>query len=371
VSGHWSDWRPGAPAYTLGVEEELMVMGGQRLQLEPAGPRAAEALPPRLRAAVSVETHASALELHTSVHERVADAAAELAALRAELAAELEAVGLRAASAGTHPLSLGLDTTVSPQDRYQHLYRLLGELARREPTFALHVHVGLPSAEAALRAYNSLRAAVPLLIGLAANSPFWRGRDSGLASARTFVFGAFPRTGLPRAFASYDQYVAALDALIGAGAIPDYTFVWWDLRLQPHLGTIEVRAMDAQVEAFETAALVALVQCLVRAGAEEGSDDAPPPEVLDENRFIAARDGIAACLIDDGRPTPLPVLLDRTLARLAPHAEALGCVAELESAGDLARENGAARQRRAAEELGVTGIAGALADAYAAPAGVR
>ena len=357
MSGHWSDWRPGAPAYTLGVEEELMVLGGQRLQLEPAGPRVAEALPPHLRAVVSVETHASALEVHTSIQGRVGDAAAELAGLRAELAGELEALGLRAASAGTHPLSLGLDTTVSPQDRYQEIHRALGALARREPTFALHVHVGLPTPEAALRAYDSLRVAVPLLIGLSANSPFWRGSDSGLASARTFVFGAFPRTGLPRAFATYEQYVAALDALIEAGAIRDHTFVWWDLRLQPHLGTIEIRAMDAQVEVWETAALTALVQCLVRAAAEESPEEAPPPEVLDENRFIAARHGIQARLIDDGRPTPLPVLLDRTLARLAPHAEDLGCVAELEAVTDLARENGAARQRRAAEELGVTGIA--------------
>ena len=301
MSGHWSDWRPGAPAYTLGVEEELMVLGGQRLQLEPAGPRVAEALPPHLRAVVSVETHASALEVHTSIQERVGDAAAELAGLRAELAGELEALGLRAASAGTHPLSLGLDTTVSPQDRYQEIHRALGALARREPTFALHVHVGLPTPEAALRAYDSLRVAVPLLIGLSANSPFWRGSDSGLASARTFVFGAFPRTGLPRAFATYEQYVAALDALIGAGAIRDHTFVWWDLRLQPHLGTIEIRAMDAQVEVWETAALTALVQCLVRAAAEESPEEAPPPEVLDENRFIAARHGIQARLIDDGR----------------------------------------------------------------------
>jgi carboxylate-amine ligase len=369
VSGRWSDWREGAPAYTLGVEEELMVLGGTRLQLEPAGPRAAEALPPDLRAAVSVETHASALELHTSVHERVGDAARELAALRAELAGELEALGLRAASAGTHPLSLGLDTTVSPQDRYQHLHRALGELARREPTFALHVHVGLPSAEAGLRAYNSVRQAVPLLIGLAANSPFWRGRDSGLASARTFVFGAFPRTGLPRAFASYADYAGALDALIDADAIPDHTFVWWDLRLQPQLGTLEVRAMDAQVEAAETAALVALVQCLVRAGAEEGPAPAPPPEVLDENRFLAARDGAGARLIDDGRRVPLPALLEGLVERLAPHAEALGCADELVAAVALGRDNGAARQRRAAEELGVSGIAGALADAYAAPAG--
>jgi carboxylate-amine ligase len=210
---------------------------------------------------------------------------------------------------------------------------------------------------------------VPLLIGLAANSPFWRGRDSGLASARTFVFGAFPRTGLPRAFASYADYAGALDALIDADAIPDHTFVWWDLRLQPQLGTLEVRAMDAQVEAAETAALVALVQCLVRAGAEEGPAPAPPPEVLDENRFLAARDGAGARLIDDGRRVPLPALLEGLVERLAPHAEALGCADELAAAVALGRDNGAARQRRAAEELGVSGIAGALADAYAAPAG--
>ena len=258
---------------------------------------------------------------------------------------------------------------MSPQDRYQHLYRALGELARREPTFALHVHVGLPSPEAAMRAYGAVRQAIPLLIGLAANSPFWRGRDSGLASARTFVFGAFPRTGLPRAFGSYEDYVEALDALIRADAIPEPTFIWWDLRLQPLLGTLEVRAMDAQVDVAATSALIALVQCLVRSGAEDDVLGPPPPaEVLDENRFLAARDGVQVRLIDDGRRVPLPVVLAGVLERCRPHAVALGCEAELEQAAALGRENGAARQRRAFEELGVTGIAGALADAYAAPA---
>ena len=365
----WSLWAEGAPAYTLGAEEELMILGGQRLELTPAGPRVAEALPPDLRRSVSTETHAAALELQTGVHRTVAEAVAEVGRLRAALAGELEAVGLRGASAGTHPLALGLDTEVSPQDRYQHLYRALGELARREPTFALHVHVGLPAPVAALRAYNSVRTAIPLLIGLAANSPFWRGRDSGLASARTFVFGAFPRTGLPREFGSYAEYVEALDALIRADAIPEPTFIWWDLRLQPHLGTLEVRAMDAQVDVAGTAPLLALVQCLVRAGAEDDPPGAsPPPEVLDENRFLAARDGVEARLIEGTRRVPLPVLLEGVLERCRPHAAVLGCETELEEAATLGRENGAARQRRAGKDLGVTGIAGALADAYTAPA---
>ena len=367
--GRWSDWPEEASAYTVGAEEELMIVGGDHLELTPAGARVVEALPPELDGRVSPETHASALEIQTGVQHTAGEAAAELGSLRGTLSRELEVRGLRAASAGTHPLALGLDTEVSPHERYQHLYHDLGALARREPTFALHVHVGLPTAEAGLRAYNDLRTRIPLLIGLSANSPIWRGRDSGLASARTFVFGAFPRTGLPRAFASYPDYVAAIDALIDAEAIPEPTFVWWDLRLQPTLGTLEIRAMDAQPAVEDTAALIALAQCLVRAAVE--GDEPPPaplPEIVDENHFVAARDGADAMLIEDGRRVPLRTVLDRALERCMPHAAALGCEAELAAAADLARDNGAARQRRAADEHGLSGVTATLADAYVSPA---
>lgn len=362
----WARWRDSATSYTVGAEEELMILGGDRLELTPAGVRVVEALPPELAERVSPETHASALEIQTGIQGTVAGATAELDSLRASLGRELEVLGLRAASAGTHPLALGLDTEVSPHERYQHLYRDLGALARREPTFALHVHVGLPTPEAALRAYNHLRSQVPLLIGLSANSPFWRGRDSGLSSARTFIFNAFPRTGLPRAFGSYEEYVEALDALIRAEAIPEPTFVWWDVRLQPKLGTLEMRVMDAQPQVADTGPLIALVQCLVRAAAEgDALPAAPLPEIVDENHFIAARDGADADLIDGGRRVPLRTLLDHAIATCREHASALGCEAELEAAAALARDNGAARQRRAAAEQGVSGVTAMLADAYA------
>jgi carboxylate-amine ligase len=363
----WWAWRAGEGAFSVGAEEELMIVAGDPLALTPAGPRVCEALPPELGERVSIETHASALEIQTGVHASVGSAARELLGLRAALGRELEVQGLRGASAGTHPLSLGLDTTVSPAERYQHIYEDLGALARREPTFALHVHVGLPDAAAALRAYNALRSHVPLLIGLSANSPFWRGRDSGLASARTVIFDAFPRTGMPRAFASYDEYVEALDVLIRAGAIPEPTFVWWDLRLQPQLGTLEVRAMDAQPTVADTAALVALVQCLVRDAALSDAPAAEPPrEVLDENHFTAARDGAEATLIEGDRRVALRALLDGLVERCRPHAEELGCRAELDAVPGLAEGNGALRQRRAADEHGVSGVTAVLADAYAA-----
>ena len=182
------------------------------------------------------------------------------------------------------------------------------ELARREPTFALHVHVAVPDPESALRAINRLRSHLPLLLALSANSPFWQGRETGLASARTPLFQAFPRVGIPRAFPDYEDYVATIDLLLRCEAFPEPTFLWWDVRLQPRFGTIEVRIMDAQTTVADSAALTALVQCLVRLEATEGSGADPAidlPEVLAENRFLAARDGVEASLIDARLGQPL------------------------------------------------------------------
>src|SRR6478735_2291354 len=157
-----------------------------------------------------------------------------------------------------------LETDGSPAWRSEDVLAImpehLSEHARGEPTFALHVHVAVPDPEMAVRALNGMRAHIPVLLALSANSPFTRGRDSGLASARTPVFQSFPRTGIPREFATYAEYVESIDILIRCGAIPEPTFIWWDVRLQPKLGTIEIRVMDAQTRIRDTAALVALVQ---------------------------------------------------------------------------------------------------------------
>ena len=170
-------------------------------------------------------------------------------------------LGLRRASAGTHPFAVWHETVVSSGERYQAVYGSMRELARREPTFALHVHVGVPDPEDAIALANRMRAHLPLLLALSANSPFWQGRDTGLASARTPLFQAFPRVGIPREFDDYDDYVETVDLLIRCDAFPEPTFLWWDVRPQPRFGTVEVRIMDAQTTVAETAALVALVQC--------------------------------------------------------------------------------------------------------------
>jgi carboxylate-amine ligase len=355
TSLRWAEWRPhpSGAAYTVGIEEEVMLLLPHDWSLAQQIDRVLEALEPELAAHVTAETHKSALELATGVHETVASATAELHSLRAALEHELSLLGLAAASAGTHPFTVWHETVVSGGSRYQAVYGSMRELARREPTFGLHVHIGVPDPEAAIELANSMRGHLPMLLALSANSPFWQGRNTGFASARTPLFQAFPRVGIPRAFGSYAEYVAAVDLLIRCDAFDEPTFLWWDVRPQPRFGTVEIRIMDAQTTVGETAALTALVQSIARLEVEQGFlpfSQLDAPEVLDENRFLAARDGVAAELIDveAERRTPVPELLEPLLTACLPHARELGCERELRRVAELAGSSGAVRQLEAA-----------------------
>jgi carboxylate-amine ligase len=352
----------------VGVEEEVVL-------LEHDGPRAANrvadvlaAASPPLAQRLSAETHACVVEIKTGPAPTVGAAATELHALRLALDGLLRGrLQLRAAAVGTHPLLERSAVHLAPLPRYQEIGATMRAIAQREPTMALHVHVAVPDADAAVRALNGLREDVPLLLALSANSPFVAGRDTGFASVRAPMLTMFPRMGLPRRFDGYGDWASTVDALVGSGAIPDPSFVWWDVRLQPHLGTVEVRVLDAQSRVADTAALVALVQCLVRLHAE---DDAPAPEelpeVLAENRFLAARDGVRARLIGRaGTRVPVRQLLVARLAACRPVAARLGCERELRGVLRLARDPGDERQRAGARRGGLVPVVEALAAEFA------
>ena len=311
------------------------------------------ALPEDMRGRTAAETHGSALELATRPHADVAERRPpSCASCAAGWRRVLEPLGIRAAVAGTHPFTLWEDIEVSPGARYQFLYSSMRELARREPTFGLHVHVAVPNPEQAVRAYNRMRAHLPMLLALSGNSPFWQGRDTGLASMRTPLFQAFPRVGIPRQFRSYADYVESIDVLLRCDAFPEPTFLWWDVRLQPRFGTLEVRVMDAQTRVADTAALTALVQCLVHLEALEGH--------ASHTLVVAARGARgeplprrarrhgrrASSTRQTERRRPAREWLGELLDACAPHAAELGCAAELETrARARARRTGAARQR--------------------------
>jgi carboxylate-amine ligase len=357
TSPAWATWPPQHElgAYTVGIEEEVMLLDETSWALA----HRIESVLPRLRhgegESFTAETHGSALEIQTSVHARIGSAMEELAGLRRQLDSVLRSLSMRAASAGTHPFAVWQEIVVSDDERYQFVYGSMRELARREPTFGLHVHVGVPGPEAAIQAANRLRTHLPLLLALSANSPFWQGRDTGLSSARTPLFQAFPRVGIPRAFADYGEYVEAVDVLIRCDAVPEPTFLWWDVRPQPRFGTVEVRIMDAQTTLADTAAVVALVQSIVHAEVEgEDQLERPmPQEVLEENRFLAARDGMEAELIEPelGRRVPARELLAELVAVCGPHAETLGCEAEFGEVIRLGDRTGAQRQIEQARAL--------------------
>ena len=344
----WAEWGETEP-YSLGAEEEVMLLNPADWSLAQQSERVFAGVTPDLEGHLPGETQSSIVELGSGIHGDVASLAEELEALRWALELELSSLGLRAASAGTHPSTVWQETVVSAQPRYQAVYGSMRELARREPTLALHVHVGVPDAEDAIRLVNRMRAHLPILLALSVNSPFWQGRDTGLASARTPLFQAFPRVGTPRAFDDYADWLETVSLLIRCEAFPEPTFLWWDVRPQPRFGTVEVRICDAQTRASETAALAALIQCIARLEVEEGYVEpllVHSPEVLEENRFLAARDGMDGELIDPRQARRVPVrgMVAELLEACVPHAMDLGCADELDGIRRLAERTGADRQ---------------------------
>ena len=372
AQANWAKWNAGSRPYTLGIEEEVMLLDPQRnWALAQRIDEVLEALPDPLVGHVGAETHQAAIELTTDPHASVAGAVGQLRALRRQLVGALDGLGLVAGVAGTHPSAVWSETRVTSASRYRLIHHTMHDLAMREPTFALHVHVGVPDPDQAIELYNRLRVHLPLLLALSGNSPFWRGRDSGFASSRTILFQAFPRTGMPRRYGSYDEWVETVDLQIRARALPESTFLWWDVRPQPRFGTVEVRIMDAQSRVGDVTALVALVQSIARLELEEGyagDDVVRAEEALAENRFIAARDGMGARLIDTTEESLRPVT--RLLAELVdaahPHADALGCATELARVRALAAHPGAVRQRaHPGDEDGLIQLLAGLAEDFA------
>ena len=364
----WARWSRAAAErpWTVGVEDELVLVDPRTW----APANRADELVRMLPTQASTETHACVVELKTAPHETVPEAAAELALLR-RTASRLvhEELGLRLAGSGTHPLAADSEVEVSSGAHYRDIECMTRALARREPTMALHVHVAVPDAELAVRALDGLRCELPLLLALAANSPFWRGRDSGFASMRTPMLSMFPRFGIPRRFGSYASYVEVVNGLLRSRAVPDPGFLWWDVRLQPALGTVEVRIMDAQTRVADVAALAALVQCLVFIHAAAAEPAGVGQELLDENRFLAARDGLRAQLATtpEGRTCPAAEWLGGLIESCRPVAQALGCASELEHGIELAAHPGEVRQRRLAASAGLAALP-ALLSAELAPA---
>ena len=314
---------------------------------------------------VERELHACQVELITDVCRTAGDAVGALQRMRRAV----RATGAGLLGAGTHPSAAEGAAEITDKERYERIRELLGD-AVADAVGGTHVHVGMPDPEAAIRAFNGLRRHVPLLQALAANSPFRHGRDTGLASAREVTMRGWPRTGVPRAMRDFEDFCEGSARLARAADVPDYTWFWWKLRPHPRVGTVEVRALDAQTSLDDALCLVALVHCL--AVHEATAQPAPelPVEILEEGIFRAARWGVAARLPDaDGRLRALPQVLGETVELVRGPAADLDYAAELDGLRRLVETGGGAGRQRGAHAIGGMGtLLRALAAATAGPA---
>jgi carboxylate-amine ligase len=337
--------------FSLGIEEEFQLVSAESYELVPRFDEIAEESGDER---VRRELMTSVLEAATGVHEHVGAALEEVREIRAHLRDAAAKRGALIASAGTHPFSRWEHQEITDTPRYQGVVEKLRWVAERVAIFGLHVHVGVDSADTAAKLATSLRNFVPELLALSANSPYWQGRESGLASTRSQVFDTMPRSGLPPRLESFADFEGLVDRGVAAGFFPDYTYLWWDIRPHPKLGTIELRACDAQTRIASAAGLAALSQCLVARLAEEPMP-AQPRTLIAENKWRAARYGLDAELVDLARDRARPAreAVRELLDLAAPFAGRLGCVDELaEVEALLERGNGADEQRRLNESGG-------------------
>lgn len=355
-----------APEMTIGVEEEVMLLDPGTLDLAPVAPEVLARLggDPSFK----LEMPASQLEIVTPPHSDVPAAIRDLAGGRRRVAEAAEGLALPAA-AGVHPFAAPVGE-LNADERYRAIVADYGEAARRQLVCALQVHVAVRGADRSLAVYNALRCLLPEIAALAAAAPFHAGKDTGLASVRPTISQLLPRQGVPPAVPTWEALAAELGWGAAAGTVSEPGRWWWELRPNITFGTLEVRVPDAQTTIADAAGVAAFVHALVSTLAERHDAGDPLPAAaswrIAENRWSAYRHGVEGKLADltSGKPVPTRERLRELLDQAAPAGSRLGCESELADARRLVEENGAIRQRRAAEPDGPTGVARWLVERF-------
>ena len=336
------------PAYTIGIEEELMILDGESLELVNA---VESLLEPSAAGEIKPELMESVLEISTEPCGNTAQAGDQLQALRRQVIEKAGSKGYAIGAAGTHPFAMWEDQRIVARPRYRDLISALRFVARQELIFGVHVQVGVDDPDKAIHVAIGMRVHMPVLLALSANSPFWRADATGLASTRTPIFRAFPRVGIPPTYRDWDDYARRIEFMTRARVIEDYTYLWHDVRPHPNFGTVEIRVMDSQTRVEHTIGLAALVQGLVKELCEHFEAGKRlsryPFEMVDENKWLAARHGLDGELVDlpGSERVATRALARRLVDRMRGHLQDLGSADDLEAVEDLLeRGNGAARQ---------------------------
>ncbi len=296
--------------YTLGIEEEFMIIDPVSRELQSHIQTIFEAGKLLLKENFKPEMHASVIETGTDICNNIQEARKEVTNLRTSLAMLADQHGLRIAAAGTHPFSHWKDQAITDQPRYVEIVNEMQEAARANLIFGMHVHVGIANREIGIHIMNAARYFLPHIFALSTNSPFWLGRDTGFKSYRVKVFDKFPRTGIPDFFISLAEYDNYINLLIKTNCIDNAKKIWWDIRAHPFFNTLEFRICDVQLRVDETIALAALIQAVVvklhKLIQQNLGFRIYERALMMENKWRASRYGISGKLIDFGKQIEVP-----------------------------------------------------------------
>lgn len=353
----------------IGIEEEHYLVDAGSGNLWPSTEEVLQEAAAQLDDHVRPEFLQCQLESRTPICHSIGQARAALLRQRAILLRAAGRRGLRLVASATHPWAHWRDQTPTDLPRYHRLDAELRGVGRRLLTCGLHIHVGIEDLDLRVAVMTAARPYLPLLLALSASSPFWLGRDTGMASYRSAVFSELPRTGIPVAFASGTDYLSTLNGLVDSGAIDDPTKVWWDIRAHPRLPTLEFRICDMTPRADHVIAIAALCQALTQYLIERiGSGavyDAPPQHLIAENKWRAARDGLAGSLINWNTRQLQPTidLAQALTAQVQPAAEQLGGGRTLSGIDELLSHGSSADRQRGVyrEESALAGVVQHLA----------
>lgn len=344
---------PQEPAFTLGIEEEYLLVDPATGNLAPAPDAMMRACSDALGDQVSPEFLRCQIEVGTPVAHTIAQARDHLARLRTTVSRIAADHGLAPISASCHPFGDWRDQIHTDKDRYNLLSRDMGGVARRMLICGMHVHVGIDDPATRIDLMNQFSYFLPHLLALSASSPYWQSEDTGLASYRTTVFGNMPRTGLPPQMVSWDQFARSVQVLSDLEVLEDSSKIWWDLRPSSQYPTLETRICDACPRMDDAITLAALIQATLRMLWRLSRSNTRWRQydnfLLGENRWRAIRYGTTQGLIDFGanRIVPFADLAEDWLALIAEDADALDSQPHVARLRQMVQDGSAAERQRA------------------------
>ena len=345
------------PDFTIGIEEEYLLVDRDSMALSPAPPELMDACKSELQDQVSPEFLNCQIEIGTKVCANVGEAREDLKHLRSCVAKHAAEYNLAPIAASCHPFSDWRDQSHTDKDRYNDLSHDLAGVVRRMLICGMHVHVGIAKRDRRIDLINQLTYFLPHTLALSCSSPFWQGRDTGLDSYRLTVFDNLPRTGLPPRMESFGEFERSVEVLIDLGVIEDSSKIWWDLRPSSKFPTIESRICDVQPRLEHTLTLAAMTQALTRMLWRLAKKNQRwriyDHFLVSENRWRAQRYGIREGLIDFGQSQIIPMgdLVEEILELIDEDAHFFQSVNELNAIRDILRSGtSSTRQRRAHED---------------------